>query len=64
MNPDKNTQLFLNSRRYGHIRETQKFALEHGRCKEQFEGKCTYPHCTCLSTGEEYQKEMMTDHEC
>lgn len=48
MNPDQNNQLFLNSPRYGHIKRTQALAIQYDRCKEQFEGKCSYPHCQCL----------------
>jgi len=66
MNPDQNTQLFLNSSRWRHIRATKYLALQHDRCKEKFEDKCAYPHCQCLHgengpidpvTGEEYAKE-------
>jgi len=66
MNPDQDMQLFLNSPRYKHIKRTQELAIFYGRCKEQFEGKCSYPHCACLYgdtgpinpvTGEEYAEE-------
>jgi hypothetical protein len=38
----------LKSNRYKHIKKTQKMAKKEGLCKELFEEKCSYPHCSCL----------------
>ena len=48
MAADEQLKEFLQSPRYKHIRETQALAKKHGRCKEQLDGKCMYPHCGCL----------------
>ena len=39
---------FFNSTRYKHIQATKKLATKYNRCKEQLDGKCMYPHCSCL----------------
>jgi len=37
-----------NSVRLIFIRQIQTLAVKHGRCQEQVDGKCMYPHCNCL----------------
>jgi hypothetical protein len=36
--------------RHNHIKVTQMLAMKYERCNpdEMIDGKCTYPHCTCL----------------
>ena len=39
---------FLRSKRYKGIKRMRKLAKKYDLCQEKIDGKCMYPHCTCL----------------
>jgi len=47
----------IGEERFNFIQHMKAYAIKYGKCKETFEGKCSYPHCNCLFIGLEEEEE-------